>query len=80
MPQPNAPQPAWELTLTFNSINLLLSAVFIVFAANKMLMHPLGAARGLEAVIEAVLQLLISFVRGVQWVLEVAGNDLGALA
>lgn len=62
MPQANATQSLFELVLTFKPINLILTAAFIVFAVYKMLTHPGGAARGLNAAFDAVVWLLLGIV------------------
>ena len=62
MPQANATQSPSELFLTFKPINLILTAAFIIFAVYKMLTHPGGAARGLNAAFDAVVWLLLGIV------------------
>jgi hypothetical protein len=62
MSHPAATEPFYELVGTFKPINLLLTAVFIVFAVYKMLTHPGGAARGLNAAFDAVVWLLVGIV------------------
>ena len=62
MPQSNAAQPPYELVLTFKPISILLAAAFIVFAIYKMLTHPGGAARGLNAAFDAVVMSLVSWL------------------
>ena len=62
MPQSNATQSLSELVLTFKPTNLILTAAFIVFAVYKMLTHPGGAARGLNAAFDAVVWLLLGIV------------------
>ena len=62
MPQANATQSPSELVLTFKPINLILTTAFIVFAVYKMLTHPGGAARGLNAAFDAVVWLLLGIV------------------
>jgi len=62
MPHPAATEPFYGFVGTFKPINLLLTAAFIVFAVYKMLTHPGGAARGLNAAFDAVVWLLVGIV------------------
>jgi hypothetical protein len=84
MPQANAAQQAYELLWTFKPINVVLTAAFLVFALYKMLSHPGGAVRGLNAAFEAVVLLLVRMVGFVsELVLDLLGKmerDLTMLA
>jgi hypothetical protein len=62
-PRPNATNQAYGLIImTFKSINLVLTAAFIVFVLYKMLTHLGGAVRGLGAAHDAVVLLLVGIV------------------